>query len=111
MTQKIHAHKMIADIAVNMANEIFEEAMRRNNELYRQVRKQNEELSLESCRKKYVREIAPTLVGEARATLSRMLGTSISEELKKNIHEALLMDAALSRGRNRAERRRMAALN
>lgn len=102
---KVHAHKLIAETAEAMASAVFEEAMGRDNELYRQIKAKNPDKSPDELRRIFVRYLAPRLAGDARATLAGMLQTSSDEELKAQIFDALLKDAALRRGRNRAERR------
>lgn len=106
---KIHADRMVAELAVAMANEAWESAMSTDNELYTAIRRKHAERDLEYCRKRFVRVLAPKLVAPARATLAKMLGTTCDPVLKNKIYDALLRDAAFTLGRNRADRRRVSA--
>ena len=89
------AHKMIMDLAVKMASEVFEEAMSRDNELYRGMKASHPGKGTKYLRKVFVRNLAPRLLGDARATLAQMLTTDIDPALKESIYEALTLDNAV----------------
>jgi hypothetical protein len=84
-----HVHRLIAETAEGMAQEVYETWASRSNEFYAKY----------PDRKAYVRECWPLYIDAARATLAQMLGSNIDETLKKQIHEALIRDATLRRGR------------
>lgn len=85
-TQEVAAHKMIGDLAVHMAYEVYEECASRYNNWYK----------MHPDAKEFVGRCAPTLVEEARRTLAALCGDEkLSVEERDEIHEALLMDAAI----------------
>lgn len=92
--QEITAHKMIADIAVERAHEVYEENAMRYNNWYR----------MEPDRNAYVRRVAPTLVEESRRALTRCLESDrLTVEQKNEIFEALLMDASIPGSQSRGK--------
>jgi hypothetical protein len=102
----VHAHKLIAELCEQMANQVFDEAMKKNNDLYRQVCESNPGKAEYELRRIFVRWMAPRLVGDARATLAGMLPTLRDPVLQNKIYDALLADNVLRRGRgNRVQRR------
>ena len=84
-----HAHKMIAETAQKMAEEVYESWASRSDEFY----KENRDL------KTYVSSCWPLYLDAARATLAQMLTTNVDDVLKVQIHDALVKDATLRRGR------------
>lgn len=85
-----YAHKLVAQVAREMAGAVYDEAAV-NNEWY----------ALNPSRKRFVRNVAPDLVMEARKVLAEMLGRNDTNEREKaEIYEALMMDSALPRGAN-----------
>jgi len=84
-----HAHKMVAETAKKMAEEIYEKNAGRSNEFYAKY----PDLAA------YVAECWPLYLEPARATLAQLLTTNLEESLKEQIHEALIKDATLRRGR------------
>lgn len=87
--QGTHAHKMIAQTAKEMAQEVYESWASRSNDFYSENRSMEE----------YVKECWPLYLQAARAALAQMLATNIDEDLKNQIHDALIKDASLRRGR------------
>lgn len=84
----VHAHKIVAHIAMEMAQAIYE-ACARDNAWYRRHKD----------RAAFVRVVAPELVSQARATLTDMLTrSSVSEHEKAVIMDALAADQAIPRG-------------
>jgi hypothetical protein len=83
-----HAHKMVAGVAREMAAAVYERCAR-NNEWFAENPSQDD----------YVRDAWPLFLEQARATLAQMLGGQLDEELKKQIHAALILDGSLRRGR------------
>lgn len=80
--QNITAHQLIANLCVEMANEIYEEVMH-SNALYK----------VHKDRADFVRQCAPTLKAEARSALAQLLARpDVSDYEKQKIHEALVLD-------------------
>ena len=84
-----HCHKMVAETAQKMAQEVYEGWASKSNEFYHEHR------SLEE----YVKQCWPLYMDAARATLAQLLTTNIADTLKDQIHDALIRDATLRRGR------------
>lgn len=82
MEARAHAHKMVMDVAVEMANVIWEQcagldsAWRRAN----------------SPRKRYIRQALPYLIPKARATLVDLMNATDDIATKDKIYEALCLD-------------------
>lgn len=83
-----HAHKLVAKTAMEMAEEIYERNAA-NNEFYARY----------PDRADYVSKCWPLYLDAARATLAQLLSSNMDEELKSQIHDALIKDATLRRGR------------
>lgn len=85
---EVHAHKIVAHIAMEMAQAVYEECAK-DNAWYREHKD----------RGAFVRTLAPSLVSQARATLTDMLGrTGVSDHEKSVIMDALAADQAIPRG-------------
>lgn len=89
------AHKMVMKVAIGMAQEVFEESMSRDNELYRGLKASHPGKPESFLRKVFVRNLAPSLLGDARATLATMLASTTDEALKLEIYDALTLDNAV----------------
>lgn len=86
--QDITAHQLVADTAVGLAQELYEELCSRHNGVYARYRD----------RAHFVREVAPQLRQEARQALALLLGDPKTPESEKSrIHEALVQDNLLPR--------------
>jgi hypothetical protein len=72
-----------------MAEEVYEKNASRSNEFYAEYP------DLQS----YVEKCWPLFLEAARATLAQLLTSSLDENLKIQIHDALIKDATLRRGR------------
>jgi hypothetical protein len=84
-----HAHKLIAKTAMEMANEVYEKNALRDNDFY--AKYPDREAYVSSCWALYL--------DAARTTLAQLLTTNMEESLKEQIHDALIKDATLRRGR------------
>ena len=84
-----HVHKMVAQTAKEMAQEVYESWASKSDEFYAEHRSIDE----------YVESCWPLYLDAARATLAQMLTTNIADTLKDEIHDALVKDATLRRGR------------
>lgn len=85
-----------------MAHEIYAEFMR-DNEVYASWKAVCPDLSMELAEAEFCRRLVPELVrnGSARATLAKTLTSSMSDDLKARVYEALVLDSHLSRGRKK----------
>ena len=84
-----HAHKLVAKTAMEMAQEVYEKNAGRSNEFYEKY----------PDREAYVSSCWALYLDAARATLAQLLTTNMEDRLKDEIHEALIKDASLRRGR------------
>lgn len=84
-----HAHKLVAQTAKEMAQEVYEKNAGRSNDFYKEYPDLNG----------YVENCWALYLDAARATLAQLLTTNLDESLKEQIHEALVRDATLRRGR------------
>lgn len=86
------AHRTVAAICVNLANEIYEELAPRND-FYKRF----------PDRAAFLKLCAPTLVHEARSIMAKMLNDpEISDFDKAQIFEAICQDMALPDSENRS---------
>jgi hypothetical protein len=82
----ITAHTMVAAMALDLAQEVYEELASRSNEFYK----------VNQDRDDFIRQCAPTLRAEARTALGMMLSDpDLATSWKDKIFEALVLDAAL----------------
>jgi len=72
-----------------MAQEVYETWASRSDEFYQENRSMEE----------YVEKCWPLYLDAARATLAQLLTTALDDSLKDQIHDALIKDATLRRGR------------
>lgn len=87
------AHKMVAKLAAEMANEVYEASASKNG-FYAKF----------PDRKEFINLCAPTLVQEARSILAKQLAEpGIPDSLKREIWEALQLDACVPQGDDRAK--------
>lgn len=98
MNKNVAAHKMVRQVAVAMAIELYEELMK-DNEQFAKWKKLCPELTPEKLMKMWVRRAWPTLIDKARATLATMLTQNHPEHLKEAIADALIKDKMLRAGR------------
>lgn len=87
---QVMAHEMVAHVAKEMAGEVYDTWAKSSNVWYRQHK----------SRDKYIGESWGLYVEAARATLASMLAQpSTPELLKEQIHDALVKDHSVRRGR------------
>jgi hypothetical protein len=92
----LNAHRLIAETAVEMAQELFE-VYAHENDFYRKMRA-NGQVSEKQARLVFVERVAPRLLEDARQQLTTMLGMGddvVSPRLKEEIYEALIKDNEL----------------
>lgn len=84
----VHAHKMVAHLAEEMAQAVYEECA-----------KNNVWFKANPNRGTFVKFAAPTFISQARATLAEMLGNPhVPESEKEIIFDALQADRSIPRG-------------
>lgn len=93
-----HCHPMIRATAIEMAGELYD-LMMKNNQQYAEWKRMHPELNIAQLEIRFLELKWPELIEDARTTLARMLGSGISEELKMQIHDALVKDNALRHSR------------
>lgn len=98
----LNAHRMVAEVAVEMANEHFEHYMIVNNDLWNSLR---EHLTEAQARIAFVAKIAPMLLEEARLALTDCLSQPDDEcpqSQKAEIADALIKDNDMRANRVKA---------
>ncbi len=87
---KIYAHKMVADLAVQMVQAAYED-----------IASDNDCYAMMPPRSEFVKQWAPRFVDAARQQLAAMLSNRmVSDSEKEQIFEALYLDRTLPRGPN-----------
>jgi hypothetical protein len=97
----MHVHKLVRKVAIEMAGQMYDDVMTQNNDLYVEWKRQCPDLTPERLQIMWIELAWPQLVlnGSVRATLARLLTTSLDPDLKREIYDALVKDATLRRGR------------
>lgn len=97
LTPGLNAHRLVAETAIEMAQELFEEYAR-VNEVYAAMRAKGK--SEKALRRIFVKRVAPKFLEEARKALSNMLiQEHVSQMAKDEIYEALILDNELRANR------------
>lgn len=101
--QRKAIHKLVWLTAVEMAAEVFN-TLARDNAWYAQYKLEHPTLkSLDELQFHFATKVmGPKLIDGARATLTEMLARNISEEMKIEIHDALIKDNELRLGRGKS---------
>jgi hypothetical protein len=98
----LNAHEVVAKVAVEMANEVFDHYMAANNALYRAFKR---DLTAEQARIAFVAKVAPTMLEQARIALTDCLSQPddvLPRAGKDKIAEALILDGDLRANRAKA---------
>lgn len=98
----LNAHRMVAEVAVGLAQACYEMHMSANNALYRSMR---ENLTERQALTAFVARVAPTLLEEARLALTDCLNQPDDEcpsALKAEIADALIKDNDMRANRVKA---------
>jgi hypothetical protein len=103
---KVHAHRLVARTAKEMAEALYEECMT-DNAVYAHWKSLCPDLSPNILRVRFVKLMLPNLLDAARATLAKMISTPLTEQLKAEIYDALILDSAFKRGPATAERQHL----
>jgi hypothetical protein len=93
-----HAHYRIADTAKAAAHEHWD-VLAMDNEFYDRWVKAYPDKTAKQLEDRFVELNWGKYIPFARATLASLLATPIDEELKREIHEALVLDNTLVAGR------------
>lgn len=93
-----YCHELIAKTAREMAGALWEEQAKQDF-WYHQYQRAFPGLSASQLQTKFIAAKWPLLIQVARATLTDMLTTNISETLKDQIADALIKDRSLLRGK------------
>jgi hypothetical protein len=102
----LNAHRLVAEQAIEMANELFE-AYARNNAMYHKLRAGGE-VTEPQARRVFVERVAPRLLEDARQALTRCLALPDDQmpvAQKDEIAEALILDNDLRAKRIVAQNR------
>jgi hypothetical protein len=89
----LNAHRLVAETAVEMANELFE-AYALENAIYRKLRADGQ-VSEKAARRVFVERVAPRLLEDARGALTQCLAQpdeAVPVSMKDKIAEALIAD-------------------
>lgn len=96
-----HAHKMVAETAKGMAQEVWDRIMTERGDIFDRFRAAHPECATtQQLADLFTGRLWPTMLGEARATLALMLRNPHIDDLQKAaIYDALLLDHTLIVGR------------
>lgn len=84
-----YCHKLVAETAKSFARLLHERLCRKDNDFFVQNPDENE----------FVRQVWPTMIEDARATLVDMFSQPLPDALKDEIAAAIIADNTLTRGR------------
>lgn len=111
MTQKIispsdstrpsaHAHKVVLDMAIEMAHELYS-TMMSDNQWYDHWKRANPRIAKQprQLEARFVQKNLALMLPQARAMLAGALSRTTDPALAETIYEALLLDNTLTRGR------------
>lgn len=93
-----HCHKLVAKIAREACAELYERLMG-ENVVRTEWKRQNPDCTEHQLLARFVNRNWSKCIPFARATLARLLTTSIDDKTKDEIMEALMLDQTLTRGR------------
>ena len=100
-----HCHKMVAAVAKEAAGNLFDVVMG-DNAVFEEWKRQNPGATQKQLENRFVKKNWGRCLEFARATLATMLSSStISEEVKDEIADALVKDNQLIRGRRQSYQR------
>ena len=100
----LNAHKMVAELAVEMAADVWE-AFAQQNENYHMMRA-NGQITEKTARLVFLERTAPKFLEDARRVLTELLtqpDEKIPPAAKRAIHEALILDNSFRANRVNAE--------
>ena len=105
MTNPAFCHKMVKEVAMSAAGELYETLMG-DNRFYEEWKRQNPDVSAKVREKRFIEKNWGKCLEFARTTLTIMLrDPNVAESLKEEIFDALTKDALLVRGRPERQKR------
>lgn len=87
-----YAHGLVASTASAIARDMYERIMSKSNHLYAYWKAACPELTPQELEERFVAQMTPKLLEQARATLAKMLALPGNDDLKQPILEALIAD-------------------
>lgn len=92
---KVQGHELVIRVAREMAEVSFDQLML-HDKAYTEYKERQKESGLpaKEVRRRYVQRLTPFFIQRARATLTEMLTSGMSEVLKEQIADALIKDHA-----------------
>ena len=93
-----HCHMMVAKTAQEMAAVLYDEVML-NDEWYATWQAKHPDASPRGLQEAFVKKNWSQMVEGARATLAKLLTSSLDDVIKDQIAEALILDKTLVKGR------------
>ena len=99
--RKLHAHKMVVALALEMTMTSYENIMA-NNSVREEWKRRHPGKGEKGLQSAFAKKYLFQHVEPARAVLAGMLAQPYDDDCKAMIHEALVLDATLRRGRGRA---------
>lgn len=93
-TRKKLCHELIAATAKELAGVLYEELMK-DNFAFKDWQQMNPDVTPVNLQARFIAKTWPKLIEQARATLAKMLGTPIADDLKDLISDALILDNTL----------------
>ena len=97
-----HCHWRIKDVAVGMAEALYETLMS-SDEIRKQWKEKHPGASERDLIRAFVNKYWPQHIPAARATLATVLSGPYDDALKAQIHECLILDNTLRRGRSESQ--------
>lgn len=96
------AHELVAKTAVGQAHVVFDAIMTSRGDIYKKLQAKWPDADSAEIERRFVEELAPTLLDEARSTLAGMLASPSIDHLQKEvIYDALRLDNTLKRATGR----------
>lgn len=95
----VHAHKQVAETARDMCRATYQGLMGSSNEIYSEWKRTHPGMNAQQLEDAFVRKYWSKHIAPARATLATMLSGPYDDAFKASIHEALVLDQTLVKGR------------
>lgn len=99
MKKEIHVHQMVANLARELTLASYE-ALMKNDLVWTEWKRRHPGASPLGLQAAFAKKYLSAHIAPARTTLAGMLSQPYDEELKSKIHDALVQDNTLTRGRD-----------